>query len=217
VKTRERQHSNPRSRDVFLNVPFDSEFEPLFLAFIAGLSGFGVSPRTVLEIPGSQRRLERIFALLQRCPYSFHDISRVELDRTPPPTPRFNMPFELGLAVALSVRATSGHHWFVFESKNFRQQKSLSDLNGSEVYIHEGEPIGVLRAITNALANSEIRPTVAELQVIYLDLKEYSVELRKQLATATVFETRAFRDLVVAAGAIASERVAVLHGRMKTG
>jgi len=32
--------------------------------------------------------------------YSFHDLSRVELDKKLPPTPRFNMPFELGLVVA---------------------------------------------------------------------------------------------------------------------
>jgi len=42
---------------VFLNVPYDKEFESLYLAFIAGLSGLGLIPQAVLQIPGSERRL----------------------------------------------------------------------------------------------------------------------------------------------------------------
>src|SRR5271157_2636986 len=89
------------SDNVFLNIPYDPGFESLYLAFIAGLCGFGLIPRAVLQIPGSKRRLDRILSLIRRCKISFHDLSRVELDRNRPPTPRFNMPFELGLAVAL--------------------------------------------------------------------------------------------------------------------
>src|SRR5437016_13663424 len=76
----------------FLNIPFDQQFESLYLAFIAGLSGFGLIPQTVLQIPGSQRRLDRLIQLLRTCQYSFHDLSRVELDAHRPRTPRFNMP-----------------------------------------------------------------------------------------------------------------------------
>jgi hypothetical protein len=36
----------------------------------------------------------------QSCSYSVHDLSRVQIDRNPPATPRFNMPFELGLGEA---------------------------------------------------------------------------------------------------------------------
>ena len=64
----------------FLNVPYDATYEDLFLAWIAGLSGFGLIPHATLEIPGSERRLARIVNLLRRCRYSFHDLSRVELD-----------------------------------------------------------------------------------------------------------------------------------------
>src|ERR1700733_10892466 len=65
---------------VFLNIPYDSAFENLYLAYIAGLSAFGLIPRATLEIPTSQRRLERILKLLQQCAYSIHDLSRVQLD-----------------------------------------------------------------------------------------------------------------------------------------
>ena len=53
-------------------------------------------PRTVLEIPPSADRLERILHLLGECAFSLHDLSRVEV--SPRGLPRFNMPFELGLA-----------------------------------------------------------------------------------------------------------------------
>ena len=44
------------SDGVFLNIPYDEDFEPLYLAFIAGLSGFGLIPHAVLEIPTNERR-----------------------------------------------------------------------------------------------------------------------------------------------------------------
>ncbi len=77
----------------FLNIPFDQPFESLYLAYIAGLSGFGLLPQAVLQVPGHERRLDRLIGLLRTCQYSFHDLSRVELDMRRPRTPRFNMPF----------------------------------------------------------------------------------------------------------------------------
>src|SRR6266436_3362168 len=96
----------------FLNIPFDDKYESLFLAFIAGLSGVGLTPQTVLQIPGSHRRLDRLTKLISSCQYSFHDLSRVELDSKRPATPRFNMPFELGLAVACAEHVNREHRWY---------------------------------------------------------------------------------------------------------
>jgi hypothetical protein len=84
------------AHDAFLNVPYDAAFADLYLAYIAGVSAFGLTPRATLEVPGGERRLDRIFRLVQTCRYSFHGLSRVELDLRRPPIPRFNMPFELG-------------------------------------------------------------------------------------------------------------------------
>jgi hypothetical protein len=94
---------------VFLNIPYDPAFEKLFLAYISGISAFGFTPRATLEIPFGERRLERILALILQSRYSIHDLSRVQLDRNAPRTPRFNMPFELGLTVALERAAHPDH------------------------------------------------------------------------------------------------------------
>ena len=37
--------------DVFINVPFDDDYENTFLALIASLVGLGLNPRCVLEVP----------------------------------------------------------------------------------------------------------------------------------------------------------------------
>jgi hypothetical protein len=72
----------PRRRQIsvdpilaFLNIPFDQEFEPLYLAFIAGLSGFGLVPQTVLQIPGSERRLDRLMGLMAASISARHHIA----------------------------------------------------------------------------------------------------------------------------------------------
>jgi len=189
--------------NAFLNVPYDRRYERLYLAFIAGLSAFGLAPRATVELAGSQRRLERIVRLLRSCRYSFHDLSRVSLDRNPPATPRFNMPFELGLAV--SPGRSRAHEWFVFEERRHRLTKSLSDLNGTDPHIHDGRPEGVLRALTNALVRRRYRPTAAELNAVFQDVRRAAMAVRRDLRTTSLFEARSFDELVVA-GRISAER-----------
>jgi hypothetical protein len=48
------------------------------------------------------------------------------------------MPFELGLTVALERSAHPIHSWIVCETVPHRIKKSLSDLDGTEAYIHAG-------------------------------------------------------------------------------
>jgi hypothetical protein len=121
------------------------------------------------------------------------------------------MPFELGLVVAQAELLDSRHRWYVFEAERFRILKSLSDINGTEAYIHDGRPVGVLRELTNALARSRHRPTVRELMAVYKDVRRAAVVLKRDLSTPTLFETRAFQDLVLAASISARRHVASLQ------
>jgi hypothetical protein len=177
----------------------------LFLAYIVSLAAYGLTPRATLEVPGGARRLDRIIELIQSCGYSFHDLSRVELDAAVPPTPRFNMPFELGLAVACDWLAPNRHTWFVMESENRRLLKSLSDLGGTDVYIHDGNPQGVFREIGNALVRSARQPSVQDLQTIHEDLRSAVPEILKRTAAKSVYEARSFRQLIVEASALAKD------------
>jgi hypothetical protein len=193
---------------VFLNIPYDSHFENLFLAYIAAISAFGFIPRATLEIPFSRRRLDRILDLIGDCRYSVHDLSRVQLDRAPPPTPRFNMPFELGLTVGLDKAQQRGRSWAVSESKARRVQKSLSDLNGTDVYIHDGTIRGVFRECVNIFVESSRRPTVQQMLAIYRRLRASFGETLRRSGQRSPFNARVFRDLCVLASAAADELVA---------
>ncbi len=195
----------------FLNVPYDQPYEDLFLAFIAGLCGFGFIPHATIEIPGSARRLDRILTLISRYRYSFHDLSRVELDAPPLPTPRFNMPFELGLAVATAKMGLRKHEWFVFEAVKHRISRSLSDLGGTDPYIHQGTPHGLLSALTNALSRSRHRPTVIQLAKVLENLKKTATIVKKDLQTDSLFDARPFHELVIAARVSAGNHIASLR------
>lgn len=191
---------------VFLNIPYDPPFSTLFLAYVAGLSAFGLMPRATLEIPGSTRRLERIISLIKSCEYSIHDLSRVELDPIPPPTPRFNMPFELGLAVALDASfPTKRHAWFVFETAQWRIQKSLSDLNGTDVYVHGGTADGVFRELAKAFVRSTKQPTVPHMRAIYESTTSVLPKFLADAGSEGPFQARVFHDLIVYAGTLADE------------
>lgn len=191
----------------FLNIPYDPDFHELYLAYIAGITSFGLVPRATLEIPGGKRRLDRIFTLIRGCRYSFHDMSRVELDLKRPPTPRFNMPFELGLAVAWEVLNPGQHTWFVLESRNRRLSKSLSDLNGTDPYIHEAKPRAVLRELCNCLVRTEHQPTVPEMMKVYRGVARSVPDTLKVAGTKSLFEARVFAELVLAAQALTGKNL----------
>src|SRR5580693_9380701 len=190
---------------VFLNVPYDAAFENLLLAYIAVISAYGFSPRATLEIPFGQRRLDRILTLIRQSQYSIHDLSRVQLDRKPPRTPRFNMPFELGLTIALERTAHPDHSWIVCETVLRRVNKSLSDLDGTDAYIHGGTIKGVFREMGNAFVGSRRQPTVTEMSQIYRVLRAQFSSVLKRAGAKNAFNARVFKELCVLASTAANE------------
>jgi len=108
----------------FINLPYAKRYERVYLAFIAGVVGYGLVPTAAVRDPSSDYQLERIYGLISAARYSFHDLSWMGLDRTTPRTPRLNMAFELGLAVALSRHSEAEHQWFVFDTMPHRLEKA---------------------------------------------------------------------------------------------
>jgi hypothetical protein len=193
--------ANPRTppAEVFLNIPYDFKFRKLFLAYISGISALGLVPRATLELASSARRLERIVDLIKECRYSLHDLSRVEPDRQAPSTPRFNMPFELGLAGAYEQTAHRGHEWFVFEAMNRRLLKSLSDLNGTDPYIHNGTIAGVFRELRNIFLRPRRQPSTVQMWDIYRDVRGKLPRIFRAAGGHSLYTARVFRDFCVIA------------------
>jgi hypothetical protein len=197
-----------RSAEVFLNVPYDKQFEGLFKAYVCSLCALGLVPRATIEIPGGARRLDRILEVIHSCEYSIHDLSRVERDVAKPRTPRFNMPFELGLSVAHEKSSKdSRHEWFVCESVNFRLAKSLSDLNGTDPYIHGGTVCGVFAEVRNMFVRTGRQATVQQMWYVYRKLRKRLPLLLSQSGSSSLYSAHVFSQLIIFANGFADEIV----------
>jgi hypothetical protein len=187
--------SPKRLRSVFLNIPYDHRFEDLYLAYVVGLTQLGLHVNLTLAVP-NQGRLERIVELIEKSDASIHDLSRIEITSG---VPRFNMPFELGLALYRS-RATKGRHLvFLFEKKAYRMQRSTSDINGIDPLIHNGNPKGVMAGLRNIFFQPKGTTTVPEMLSSYRAVKRKLPELRKNAGSQSLFEASVFNELVLAA------------------
>ena len=178
----------------FINIPYARAYETVYLSMIAGAAGHGLVPTAAVHDPSSRFQLDRIYDLIASARYSFHDLSWMSLDRKAPRTPRLNMAFELGLAVALSRTPGAKHEWFVFDTVPYRLDKALSDLGGIRPRIHDHSPDSVLRAVMNALGRQEHRPTLANLLDIYAEVARVARRI-KATYSRDLFETRPFFEL----------------------
>ena len=188
-------------KNVFLNVPFDRRYQPLLLAIVAGLTALGREPHCVLEVPSAgQSRLDRIYGLLSSCESSVNDLSWVSLSGQLR-LPRFNMPFELGMAFALARQRS--HRLFVLERQAHRLQASLSDLNGLDPHIHGGTQAGVLRCILDCFGTPSGAPPFPLLKTLVTRLNRAVSRLQREQGFQTPFHPYMFRQIVQAAGELA--------------
>src|ERR1700744_6576762 len=90
-------------RSVFINCPFDQEYQPLMRAACFAIMACGFAPRCALDFSDSGAvRIAEIVRMIADSDLSIHDISRVELDERSK-LPRFNMPLELGADLGLRL------------------------------------------------------------------------------------------------------------------
>src|ERR1700722_10780419 len=103
-----------RSKSVFINCPFDGEYSALFDAIVFAAVCCGFVPRSALESGTvSEPRMARIIGAVSGCKYSIHDLSRCTGEGSENYA-RFNMPLELGMAMALRfMDPASEHDWLV--------------------------------------------------------------------------------------------------------
>ena len=187
--------SRKRIESVFLNIPYDKEFEDLYVAYIVGLTQLGLHVKAALAVP-NQGRLETIIRLIEESDSSIHDLSRDELSKG---IPRFNMPLELGLALYRSHATKGRHRVYVFERNPYRSQRSTSDINGIDPQIHHGTPKGVMAGLRNILRQPGDVTTVPEMLLSYRAVKKNLPELMRNAGGKSLFEASVFRDLTVAA------------------
>lgn len=169
------QYVSPFDRNVFINCPFDEEYDIIFKSFVYTVLACGYYPVTALQISDSgQRRLDKIVQLIFSSKYSIHDISKVRLDTTTS-LPRFNMPFELGIDIAsrnYHNNKLKTKKMLIFESKKYQANEYLSDLSGSDKSVHQMNTYQAIKSIRIWLnADSEhILPSVKTIEKSFDDL-----------------------------------------------
>lgn len=141
-------------RNVFINCPFDVEYQPLFRALVFALLDFGFVPRCALESDdGSEVRIDKIRRIVEESQFAIHDISRTELDEASG-LPRFNMPLELGIFLGAKWFGGAEHRkksCIILDRDRYRYQAFCSDIAGQDIRAHGGEEREVIRAVRNAL------------------------------------------------------------------
>jgi len=151
--------------NVFLNCPFDREYQPLFEALVFAVCDCGYVARCALETDdSSQVRLEKIMDIIADCSLAIHDLSRTEVDQTSA-LPRFNMPLELGLflgAKRYGDERQNDKRCMVLDREPFRYQQFCSDIAGQDVRSHAGTPEQIVKRTRDWLRNAgaQSRPVI---------------------------------------------------------
>lgn len=141
-------------RNVFVNCPFDGDYEPILQAVLFCLVRFGLTPRIATERnDAGETRIDKILELISASRYSIHDLSRCQA-RHEGEHYRLNMPFELGLD--LGCRRYGGEPFpqkviLLLEEQPYRYQAAISDLAGVDVEAHGGEYAVAVRKVRNWL------------------------------------------------------------------
>lgn len=140
-------------RSVFINCPFDGEYQPLFRALVFAVHDCGLKPRCALERDdGSEVRIQKIRRIIAESDFGVHDISRTELDERSG-LPRFNMPLELGIFLGATYygrRAQRAKACIIFDREQYRYQVFCSDLAGHDIRAHAGQEREVIRGVRDA-------------------------------------------------------------------
>jgi hypothetical protein len=188
---------------VFINMPYEDGYEERLLALIAGLTLYGLVPTAAMVSGDDPNRLERILEAISDCRLSIHDLTWMSLDGRDPQTPRFNMPFELGMAVALARDARN--EYVILDTVPNRLDKALSDVRGMDAQIFDGSAMGVFRVLSNIFHRNDFQPEPRHFRRVMGRLKTAAARIRKDFGFKSLFEAKLFSDLRRLAGVIVAD------------
>ena len=140
------------NKNVFINCPFDSEYNSLLQPILFTILYFGLTPQIASRTGDSgEQRITRIVSLILKSKYSIHDLSRIRSAKRGE-LYRLNMPFELGIDYGCRCSA-KGHlkrkKFLVLGEKPHDYKKALSDLAGIDASSHLNNPKKVVLALRN--------------------------------------------------------------------
>lgn len=147
----------PFENNIFINCPFDKEFKPILKIIIFNSIYLGYKPLLSEIINSAESRVDGIQDLISKAKYSIHDLSRMESTKKNE-LARFNMPFELGLDIGCKRFGNAKMNekcLLILDKIKYRYQKSISDLSGNDIEIHNNDPEIALRKFRNWIRKIE--------------------------------------------------------------
>jgi hypothetical protein len=133
---------------VFLNYPFDEEFEPLAHAMHFAVVATGLIPTCARDVSAPDRlRLEMLVDIISNSRFSVHDFSRYRGEGEKN-FARFNMPIEMGMSLYYAFSTYQREHrcaFFVDTPHDY--QRFASDLAGLDPKHHDNKDLLMLTGI----------------------------------------------------------------------
>jgi len=172
-------------KSVFINCPFDKDYEPILQAILFCLIYLGFRPRIATEANDSADvRLVKIRTLIEESKYSIHDLSRCQAKKKGEHF-RLNMPFELGIDYGCRQYFGDGREskrLLILEERSYRYQAALSDLAGCDIKTHSGNFEKAVRSVRNWLVSEARIAADGATRILgaYVDFQEWYYE--RQLA-----------------------------------
>ena len=143
-----------RSRDIFINCPFDPAYRRMFNAIVFSVYDLGFAARCALEEDDAgEFRLSKIERIIGECRFGINDLSAVTLDAATG-LPRFNMPLELGLFLGCKRFGPPNQdrkRTLVLDSDPYRYRQFISDISGQDIRCHGADPERAIREVRDWL------------------------------------------------------------------
>src|SRR5437868_12917717 len=168
------------SASVFINCPFDKEYQPLFDAIVFCVSACGFVHRCTLELTDAgEIRIENIYRLIAQCNYGIHDVSRTEVKGQPYQLPRFNMPLELGIFLGAKRFGgrSSRKRCLIMDRAPYRYKRFISDIGGQDIKAHYTRAANAIRHVRDWLQSAPGKAAIPGGTKIWQDYQRFRREL----------------------------------------
>jgi hypothetical protein len=167
------------AKSVFINCPFDAAYSPLFDAILFSTVCCGFTPRSALESGTvAEPRLARITSALFSCRYSIHDLSRSTGEGSEN-LARFNMPLELGMAMARRFMDPEEHDWLLLVPAGHAYLRFVSDLAAYDPRTHDGSVESVMIPVMAWLSTRDDARTPVTPREVLSKLPEFQARKRE--------------------------------------
>jgi hypothetical protein len=183
----------PFERNVFINCPFDAEYAKLLRANIFTILYLGYTPQISQTNSSGEIRISQIKKLIRNSKFGIHDISRCRI-RSQDDSPRFNMPFELGLDLGAFEYGTKGlkkKKTLILEREKYHYQRVISDIAGQDIEAHEDEPKKLVQKVRNWFSTINPDKLFPPYSEIWFAFNQFTEEL------FTILQTDGYSELEI--------------------